>query len=146
MVGGQFAWNQNGYNAVQNTGHQVAQNEVQNPGILNVGKQNGLIVVSGIANQNGNGNQASTSGTRADKAPVYDSDGSTEDDSNVISANSIMAPSGEELELLPTTIEETRAFYELLYNNLDLEVEKVNTVNCKTRETNEKLTAKLARY
>ncbi|GKC41622.1 retrovirus-related pol polyprotein from transposon TNT 1-94, partial [Tanacetum coccineum] len=60
----QFAWNQNGYNAVQNTGHQVAQNEVQNPGILNVGKQNGLIVVSGIANQNvnqnGNGNVVTT--------------------------------------------------------------------------------------
>ncbi|GJX20331.1 hypothetical protein Tco_0223008 [Tanacetum coccineum] len=93
----------------------VVQNAVQNQGIQNVGNQNGLIVVSGIANQNlnpdGNGNvvatraegnaigdndlegikevnancilmvnlqQASTSGTQTDKAPVYNSDGSAE--------------------------------------------------------------------
>ncbi|GJZ52452.1 retrovirus-related pol polyprotein from transposon TNT 1-94, partial [Tanacetum coccineum] len=48
--------NQNGYNVVQNFGHQVVQNAVQNPGVKNVGNQNGLIVVSGIANQNLNGN------------------------------------------------------------------------------------------
>ncbi|GJS99658.1 gag-pol polyprotein [Tanacetum coccineum] len=44
----------------QYVGQNVGQNVVQNPGIQNVGKQNGLIVVSGIdnqnANQNGNGN------------------------------------------------------------------------------------------
>ncbi|GKE94926.1 retrovirus-related pol polyprotein from transposon TNT 1-94, partial [Tanacetum coccineum] len=34
----------------------VVQNAVQNPGVQNVGNQNGVIVVSGIANQNGNGN------------------------------------------------------------------------------------------
>ncbi|GJZ44805.1 hypothetical protein Tco_0592401 [Tanacetum coccineum] len=97
---------------------------VQNPSVQNVGNQNGLIVVSGIANQNPNGNgnvvaaqaegntignnaeefdliaaamdldkiekvnancilivnlqQASTSGTQTDKAPIYDSDGSAE--------------------------------------------------------------------
>ncbi|GJY98274.1 hypothetical protein Tco_0515184, partial [Tanacetum coccineum] len=81
-------------------------NALQNPGVQNVGNQNGLIVVLRIANQNvnqnGNGNvvaaraegdldkieevnancilmaklqQASTSGTETDKAPVYDSDG-----------------------------------------------------------------------
>ncbi|GJS50801.1 hypothetical protein Tco_0624163 [Tanacetum coccineum] len=132
---GQFARNQNGYNA----GNQVVQNAVQNPGIQNVGNQNGLIVVLGITNQKGNGNrnngnqirrdatylqtqlliaqkekariqlqaeevdlmaatgdikeieeinancilmtnleQASSSSTQADKAPVYDSDGSAE--------------------------------------------------------------------
>ncbi|GJY83524.1 hypothetical protein Tco_0496900 [Tanacetum coccineum] len=96
--------------------NQVVQNAVQNSGIQNVGNQNGLIVVPGIANQNlnpnGNGNvvaaraegsairnngdleeieevnancilmanlqQASTSGTQTDKAPVYDSDRSAE--------------------------------------------------------------------
>nr|GFB42721.1 hypothetical protein [Tanacetum cinerariifolium] len=76
---------------------QMQMIRVQNPGIQNVRNQNGLIVVSGIANhnvnQNGNGNvvvaraagngnnedrQASTSGTQTDKAPVYDSDGSAE--------------------------------------------------------------------
>ncbi|GKC63742.1 hypothetical protein Tco_1096340 [Tanacetum coccineum] len=102
-------------------------NQVQNPGIQNVGNQNGLTVVPGIANQNGNGDwvillgtaqsgqgegmllifrlnyldeieevntncilmanlqQASTSGTQTDKAPVYDSDGSAEEKSTVSS-------------------------------------------------------------
>ncbi|GKE23019.1 retrovirus-related pol polyprotein from transposon TNT 1-94, partial [Tanacetum coccineum] len=41
---------------VQNVENRVVQNAVQNPGVQNVGNQNGLIVVSGIANQNGNGN------------------------------------------------------------------------------------------
>ncbi|GKB99911.1 integrase, catalytic region, zinc finger, CCHC-type containing protein [Tanacetum coccineum] len=36
--------------------NQVVQNAVQNPGVQNVGNQNGLIVVPGIANQNPNGN------------------------------------------------------------------------------------------
>nr|GEW12220.1 ribonuclease H-like domain-containing protein [Tanacetum cinerariifolium] len=109
----------------------------------NVGNQNGLIVVLEIANQNGNRNvvaawaenneikevsancilmanlqQASTSGTNSNKAPVYDSDGSVEDDSNVIHVDSSMDPSGGELEHHSTTIEKTRAFYEALYNNV----------------------------
>ncbi|GJZ04464.1 hypothetical protein Tco_0537739 [Tanacetum coccineum] len=42
--------------------------------------------------------------------------------------------------------EETRAFFELLYNNLVMEVEKVNTVNRKMKETNAELTIELARY
>ncbi|GKF57819.1 hypothetical protein Tco_0171356, partial [Tanacetum coccineum] len=87
--------------------HLVVQNAVQNPGVQNIGNQNGLIVVPGIADQNPNGNsnvvtaraeadldeiedvipncilmanlqQASTSGTQTDKAPIYDSDGSAE--------------------------------------------------------------------
>ncbi|GKF38679.1 hypothetical protein Tco_0118740, partial [Tanacetum coccineum] len=37
--------------------NQVVQNAVQNPGIQNVGNQNGLIVVPGIANQNPNLNR-----------------------------------------------------------------------------------------
>ncbi|GKC26857.1 retrovirus-related pol polyprotein from transposon TNT 1-94, partial [Tanacetum coccineum] len=57
---GENVRNQNGYYAVQNVNNQVAQNAVQNPGVQNVGSQNGLIVVLGIANQNvnqnGNGN------------------------------------------------------------------------------------------
>ncbi|GJW82462.1 retrovirus-related pol polyprotein from transposon TNT 1-94 [Tanacetum coccineum] len=108
-------------------GNQVVQNAVQNPSVQNVRNQNGVIVVPGIAHQNGNGNvvaaraegnangnneagiqlqaeefdliaavadldeieevnancilmanlqQASTSGTQTDKAPVYDLDGS----------------------------------------------------------------------
>nr|GEY53675.1 integrase, catalytic region, zinc finger, CCHC-type, peptidase aspartic, catalytic [Tanacetum cinerariifolium] len=41
---------------VQNFKNHVIQNAVQNPGVQNVGNQNGLIVVLGIANQNLNGN------------------------------------------------------------------------------------------
>ncbi|GJW28452.1 retrovirus-related pol polyprotein from transposon TNT 1-94 [Tanacetum coccineum] len=63
--------------------------------------------------------QASTSDTKIDKAPVYDSDGSAK---------------------------ETRAYFESLYNNLATKVEKVNTVNRKMKEINADLTTKLARY
>ncbi|GKD71169.1 hypothetical protein Tco_1325259 [Tanacetum coccineum] len=137
-VGNQFR-----ENAMQNVGYLVGQNAVQNQGTQNVGNQNRLSVVPGIANQHGKGNviaaraevklrkrdaaylqtqlqiaqkdeagiqlnfeefdfmaaagaydeiekvtancnlqdnlqQASTSGTQSDKAPVYDSDGSAE--------------------------------------------------------------------
>nr|GEU65846.1 retrovirus-related Pol polyprotein from transposon TNT 1-94 [Tanacetum cinerariifolium] len=46
---------------IQNVGRnecgiQVAQNVVQNAGVLSGGNQNGLVVVQGIANQNGTGN------------------------------------------------------------------------------------------
>nr|GEV82168.1 retrovirus-related Pol polyprotein from transposon TNT 1-94 [Tanacetum cinerariifolium] len=90
--------NLNGYNAVQNVENQVVQNAVQNPRVWNIGNQNGLIGVPGNTNQNLNRNdldeikevnancilmanlqQASTSGTQSGKAPVYDSDGSTEE-------------------------------------------------------------------
>ncbi|GJU77895.1 hypothetical protein Tco_1274965 [Tanacetum coccineum] len=97
--------------AGQNVGNQVVQNVVQNPGVQNVGNHNGVIIVPGIANQNGNGNaiaaraegnaignndldeieefnancilmanlqQASTSSTQTNTAPVYDSDESAE--------------------------------------------------------------------
>ncbi|GKB91568.1 retrovirus-related pol polyprotein from transposon TNT 1-94 [Tanacetum coccineum] len=269
--------NQNVYNAVQNVGNQVFQNAVQNSGIQNVRNQNGLIVVSGIANQNPNGNgnvvaaraegnaignngnqircyncrglghlarnctvrprrrdaaylqtqlliaqkeeagiqlqaeefdlmaaaadldeieevnancilmanlqQASTSGTQTDKAPVYDSDGSAEvhnydncydneifnmftqeeqytellepipephqvqqNDSNVISEVSSVEQSGGTVDQHPATVEETRAYFESLYNNLAIEVEKVNSVNRKMKETNADLTTELARY
>nr|GEW08603.1 ribonuclease H-like domain-containing protein [Tanacetum cinerariifolium] len=86
---------------------EVIKNAVQNPRIQNVGNQNGLIGVPANVNQNPNGNgnlvaaraeadldeieevnanyilmanlqQALTSGTRTDKALVYDSDGSAE--------------------------------------------------------------------
>ncbi|GJU05408.1 reverse transcriptase domain-containing protein [Tanacetum coccineum] len=50
-VGNQFR-----ENAMQNVGHLVRQNAVQNQGTRNVGNQNGLSVVPGIANQHDNGN------------------------------------------------------------------------------------------
>ncbi|GJT20807.1 retrovirus-related pol polyprotein from transposon TNT 1-94 [Tanacetum coccineum] len=127
--------------------------------------------------------QASTSGTQTDNAPVYDSDGSAEvhnydncydneifnmftqeeqytellepipephqeqqNDSNVISDFSSVEQEGGTVDQHPATVEETRAYFESLYNNLALEVEKVNSVNRKLKETNADLTTELARY
>nr|GEU83146.1 integrase, catalytic region, zinc finger, CCHC-type, peptidase aspartic, catalytic [Tanacetum cinerariifolium] len=69
-----------------------------------------------------------------------------QDDSNVILVDSSMAPSRGELEQHHATVEETHTFFESLYNNLVTEVEKVNTVNRKMKETNANLNTELARY
>nr|GEX05454.1 retrovirus-related Pol polyprotein from transposon TNT 1-94 [Tanacetum cinerariifolium] len=63
---GQVAQNQQGYNARKNGGIQVAHNALQNLSVQNGGNQNGLVVVPGIANQNGTGNivAARAEGTR----------------------------------------------------------------------------------
>nr|GEW85647.1 hypothetical protein [Tanacetum cinerariifolium] len=90
--------------------------------------------------------QASTSGTQSDKPPVYDSDGSAENDSNVISEVSNIEQGGGTVEQHPVNVKETRALYDSLYNNLLIEVEKVNKINHKLRETNADLTTELARY
>ncbi|GJT82524.1 hypothetical protein Tco_1056866 [Tanacetum coccineum] len=73
-----------------------------------------------------------TSGTSEDKAPVYEFRRITE--------------RGGTVDQHPATVEETRAYFESLYNNLALEVEKVNLVNRKMKETNADLTTELARY
>nr|GEW84043.1 hypothetical protein [Tanacetum cinerariifolium] len=209
---GQNAGNLNGYNAVQNIRNQGIQNAVQNLRVQNVGNQNGLIGVLGNANQNLNGNgnlvavcteanlneieevnancilmanlqQASTSSTQTDKAPVYDLDGSTEvhnyedcydndifnmftqeeqytellepipeshqvpqNDNNVNSEVTSVEQSGETVEQHPVNVEETLVLYDSLYHNLAIEVEKVNTVNRKLKETNTELTTELARF
>nr|GEZ34118.1 hypothetical protein [Tanacetum cinerariifolium] len=72
--------------------------------------------------------QASTSGTQTDSAPVYDTDGSAENDNDVISANTSVEQGGETVEQHPANFEETCALYESLYQNLATEVEKVNSV------------------
>ncbi|GKE80873.1 retrovirus-related pol polyprotein from transposon TNT 1-94 [Tanacetum coccineum] len=53
---------------------------------------------------------------------------------------------GEIVEQHPATVKEIHAYFESLYNNLAIEVEKVNTVNRKMKETNADLTTKLAKY
>ncbi|GJW67363.1 hypothetical protein Tco_0121787 [Tanacetum coccineum] len=175
--------NQIGCNAVHNVGNQVGKNMVQNPSIQNVRNKNGLSVVLGIANQNGNGNvvatraegaydeieevnvnctfndnlqQASTSGTQTDKAPVYDSNGPAEphhskncydnDIFNMFTQEEHVEQNGRTAEQHPATVEETRSYFESLYNNLVIEVEKVNTVNRKMKETNVDLTIELSVY
>nr|GEZ95945.1 hypothetical protein [Tanacetum cinerariifolium] len=127
--------------------------------------------------------QASTSGTQTDKAPVYDLGESAEvhdyencndneifnmftqeeqytellepipkphqvplNDNNVISNVTSVEQSGETVEQHPVNFEETRALYDSLYQNLAIEVEKVNKVNRKLKETNAELTTELARF
>ncbi|GJR32580.1 hypothetical protein Tco_1108812 [Tanacetum coccineum] len=100
--------------------------------------------------------QASTSGTQFDKAPVYDSDRSAEvyeydncynnEIFNMFIQEKRVEQSGGIVEQHPATVEETRAYFESLYNNLAVEVEKVNTVNRKMKVTNADLTIELARY
>ncbi|GJW18957.1 retrovirus-related pol polyprotein from transposon TNT 1-94 [Tanacetum coccineum] len=58
--------------------------------------------------------QASSSGTHGNKAPVYDSYGSDVNDNNVIPIDSSMEHSGGMVEQHPATVEETHDFYESL--------------------------------
>nr|GFC79829.1 hypothetical protein [Tanacetum cinerariifolium] len=62
--------------------------------------------------------QASSSGTQTDSTPVYDTDGSTENDNNVISEVTDVEQDEETLEQHSANFEETRALYESLYQNL----------------------------
>ncbi|GKC51391.1 hypothetical protein Tco_1074136 [Tanacetum coccineum] len=127
--------------------------------------------------------QASSSGTQANKAPVYDSNRSAEvhqsrnyynneifnvftqeeqytellepinephstqqDNNNIISADSNVEHNRGTVNPNPATVEETCAYLESLYNNLVIEVEKVNMVNRKMKEKNDDLTTELASY
>ncbi|GKD82491.1 hypothetical protein Tco_1349330 [Tanacetum coccineum] len=57
-----------------------------------------------------------------------------------------MEHNGGIVEQHHATVEETRAYFESLYNNLVTKVEKVNTVSHKMKEANVDLTTKLASY
>nr|GEW09523.1 hypothetical protein [Tanacetum cinerariifolium] len=198
---GQNVRNHNGYNVVQNVENQNPKwngNFVAARAEGNVPRNNGYQIwcyncrgldLDEIEEVNVNCilmknlQQASTSGTQTDKAPVYDSEGSDEvhnydnccdneifnmftqkeqytellepvlephqvlqNDNNVISEVSSVEQSGKTIEQHHVNVEETRVLYDSLYNNLAIEVEKVNTINHKLRETNVELTTKLARY
>nr|GEY95525.1 hypothetical protein [Tanacetum cinerariifolium] len=69
-----------------------------------------------------------------------------QNDNNIISENSSMEQSGGTVEQHPANVKKTHALYDSLYNNLAIEVEKVNTVNRKLKETNAELTTELARF
>ncbi|GJX92702.1 hypothetical protein Tco_0347288 [Tanacetum coccineum] len=100
--------------------------------------------------------QASTSGTQTDKAPVYDLDGSAKvhhskncydndifnmftQKETVYTGVTHVEQSGGTVEQSPATAEEIHAYFETLYNNLEIEVEKVNLINHKMKETNVEL-------
>ncbi|GJW75747.1 hypothetical protein Tco_0135117 [Tanacetum coccineum] len=164
-------------NAFQNPRIQYClgnQNAVQNLVVRNVGNQNGLIAIPGVANQNvnpnGNGNVvAAWVDTNGDLDEIEDVNANCilmanlqqytkildpitkphmlqQNNSNVIFVESSVEHNGGTVDQYPTTIEETRSYFESLYNNLSIEVEKVNSVNCKMKETNAELTTELATY
>nr|GEZ47881.1 hypothetical protein [Tanacetum cinerariifolium] len=76
--------------------------------------------------------------------PIPESHQVPQNDNNVISEVTSMEQSREIVEQHPANVEETRALYDSLYYNLAIEVEKVNTINRKLKETNAKLTTELA--
>nr|GFD59674.1 hypothetical protein [Tanacetum cinerariifolium] len=68
-----------------------------------------------------------------------------QNDNDVISEVTDVEQDGETVEQHSVNFEETRALYESLYQNLAFEVEKVNSVNRKLKETNADLITELAR-
>nr|GEV49780.1 retrovirus-related Pol polyprotein from transposon TNT 1-94 [Tanacetum cinerariifolium] len=78
--------------------------------------------------------------------PILEPHQVPQNNNNVISEVTSMEQSGGTVEQHPTNVKETRVLYDSLYHNLAIEVEKVNTVNRKVRETNAELTTELAGY
>nr|GEY09570.1 hypothetical protein [Tanacetum cinerariifolium] len=78
--------------------------------------------------------------------PIPESHQIPYNDNNVISEDTSMEQGGETVEQCPANFEETRALYDSLYQNLAIEVKKVNSVNRKLKETNTDLTTELARF
>nr|GEX43306.1 hypothetical protein [Tanacetum cinerariifolium] len=78
--------------------------------------------------------------------PIPESHQVPQNDNDVISEVTSVEQSGETVEQHPINFEETRALYDSLYQNLVNEVEKVNSVNRKLKETNADLTTELARF
>nr|GFB84437.1 hypothetical protein [Tanacetum cinerariifolium] len=77
--------------------------------------------------------------------PILEPQQVPQTDNNVISAVTDVEQDGETVEQHSANFKETRALYESLYQNLAVEVEKVNSVNRKLKETNADLTTELAR-
>ncbi|GJS98862.1 hypothetical protein Tco_0820032 [Tanacetum coccineum] len=182
-------------NVVQYVGNSVRQNAVQNQGIQNVRNQNGLSVISEIANQHGSGNviaawtegngkqdvaylqklihiaQKEEAGIQLtyEEFDLMAAAGACEETERVNtnctleitcskhrhlvlsltklpSMNQMDQLSGGTVDQNHATAEEIHAHFESLYNNLAIEVEKVNQVNRNLKSTNADLTTELARY
>nr|GEY03474.1 hypothetical protein [Tanacetum cinerariifolium] len=76
--------------------------------------------------------------------PIPESHQVPHNDNEVISEVTGVEQGGETVEQHPEKFKETRALYDSLYQNLAVEVEKVNSVNRKLKETNADLTTELA--
>nr|GEW22649.1 integrase, catalytic region, zinc finger, CCHC-type, peptidase aspartic, catalytic [Tanacetum cinerariifolium] len=78
--------------------------------------------------------------------PIPESHQVPQNDNDVISEDTSVEQGGETVEQHPANFEEIRALYESLYQNLAIEVEKVNSVNRKLKATNADLTTELSRF
>nr|GEY88264.1 integrase, catalytic region, zinc finger, CCHC-type, peptidase aspartic, catalytic [Tanacetum cinerariifolium] len=78
--------------------------------------------------------------------PIHEPHQVPQNDNNVISEVTSVEQSERTVEQHPANFKETRVLYESLYHNLAIEVEKVNTVNRKLKETNAELTTEIARF
>nr|GEW33543.1 hypothetical protein [Tanacetum cinerariifolium] len=92
--------------------------------------------VTANCNLQDNLQQASTSGTQSDKAPVYDTDGSAE-------YTELLEPISEPHQVPQN---DSNVISKVSSVEQASEVEKVNSVNRKMKETNAELTTELARY
>nr|GEX52083.1 hypothetical protein [Tanacetum cinerariifolium] len=75
--------------------------------------------------------------------PISESHQVPQNDNDVISEDTSVEQGGETVKQHPANFKETRALYESLYQNLENEVEKVNSVNRKLKETNADMTTDL---
>nr|GEZ74584.1 hypothetical protein [Tanacetum cinerariifolium] len=132
---GQNARNPAGYNDV--IGNQIIQNAVQNlkTQLLIAQKED-----AGIQLQEEEYDQMAVA---ADLEKIKEVNANC-----ILMANlqQALTSGGETVEQHPVNFEETRALYDSLYQNLAIEVEKVNSVNRKLKETNVDLTTELARF
>nr|GEV54135.1 hypothetical protein [Tanacetum cinerariifolium] len=78
--------------------------------------------------------------------PILESHQVPQNDNIVIFEDTSVEQGGETVEQHPVNFKETHALYESLYQNLATEVEKVNSVNRKLKETNTDLTTELVRF
>nr|GEZ81927.1 integrase, catalytic region, zinc finger, CCHC-type, peptidase aspartic, catalytic [Tanacetum cinerariifolium] len=78
--------------------------------------------------------------------PIPESHQVPQNDNDVISEVTSVEQGGEIVEQHPANFKETCALYDSLYQNFAIEVEKVNSVNRKLKETNVDLTTELARF
>ncbi|GJX77537.1 hypothetical protein Tco_0324348 [Tanacetum coccineum] len=145
---GQNVGNQNRYNAVQIVGNQIL-NPTGNGDLEEIEEVNANCIL--MANLQ----QASTSGTLIDSAPVYDSDGLAEvhEYDNCYNNEIFNMFTQEEqytnlLEPIPEPhqVQQNDNNVNSTVSSVEQKVEKVNTVNRKMKETNADLTTELARY
>nr|GEY01817.1 hypothetical protein [Tanacetum cinerariifolium] len=78
--------------------------------------------------------------------PIPKSHQVPQNDNDVISEDTGVEQGGGNSRQHPANFEETCALYESLYQNLAIEVEKVNSVNRKLKETKADMTTELASY